>query len=183
MKTDADLIRAARHDADAFGELYRRHAEAIHAWFRRRAGARSAEDLTAETFAQAVLSLRRFRDDADGSAAPWLFGIARNLLARSHERQAVETRARRKLGMPTRSDDPGFDEVDERAGAQRLAGPLDAALARLPAGQREALELRVVDELPYRDVASTLECSEPAARLRVMRALDSLTRMLKEARP
>jgi RNA polymerase sigma factor (sigma-70 family) len=183
METDAQLIRAARRDADAFGRLYRRHAAAIHAWFRRRADARHADDLTAETFAQAALSLRRFRDDAGGSAAPWLFGIARHLLARHHERQAVETRARRKLGMPIRSDDPAFDEADERATAQRLAGPLDAALASLPAAQREALELRVVDELPYRDVASTLGCSEPAARLRVMRALDSLTRMLKEARP
>jgi RNA polymerase sigma factor (sigma-70 family) len=183
MKTDADLIKAARHDADAFGELYRRHAEAIHTWFRRRAGARSAEDLTAETFAQAVLSLRRFRDDADGSAAPWLFGIARNLLARMHERQAVETRARRKLGMPIRGEDPGFDAADERASAGRLAGALDDALAQLPTGQREALELRVVDELPYRQVATSLGCSEPAARLRVMRALDSLTRLLKEARP
>ena len=183
MQTDAELIRAARQNADAFGELYRRHAEAIHSWFRRRADGRDTDDLTAETFAQAALSLRRFRDDADGSAAPWLFGIARNLLARQHERKGIETRARRKLGMPIRSEEPGFDEVDERARADGLAAPLDTALARLPAGQREALELRVVDELPYRDVASTLGCSEPAARLRVMRALDSLTRMLKEARP
>jgi RNA polymerase sigma-70 factor (ECF subfamily) len=183
MQTDAQLIRAARRDADAFGELYRRHAPAIHAWFRRRTDARFAEDLTAETFAQAALSLRRFRDDAGGSAAPWLFGIARNLLARQHERRRVETRARRKLGMPVRDEDPAFDEADERASAHRLAAPLGAALASLPAGQREALELRVVEELPYRDVASTLGCSEPAARLRVMRALESLTRMLKEARP
>ena len=183
MRTDAELIRAARRDADAFGELYRRHAAAMHAWFVRRADPRTAEDLTAETFAQAALSLRRFRDEADGSAAPWLFGIARNLLARQHERQGVETRARRRLGMPIRSDDEGLDAAEERDRAARLAGPLHEALGELPPGQRAALELRVVDELPYGQVAAALGCSEPAARLRVMRALNSLTRFLKEVRP
>ena len=183
MRTDAELIRAARHDADAFGELYRRHAEAIHAWHARRTDVRTAEDLTAETFAQAALSLRRFRDEADGSAAPWLFGIARNLLARQHERQRAETRARRRLGMPVRIHDDALDAAEERDRADRMAGPLGEALATLPPGQRAALELRVVDELPYGLVASTLGCSEPAARLRVMRALDSLTRILKEVRP
>src|SRR3954470_15223723 len=114
MKTDAELIRQGRSDPDAIGELYRRHAEAIHGWFRVRTDARFAEDLTAETFAQAVLSLKRFRDEADGSAAPWLFGIARNLLRPPLERTRVETAARRRLGMPVRFDEPGLDAVDEQ---------------------------------------------------------------------
>ena len=62
MTTDAELIKAARSDPEAFGELYRRHAAAVHGWFRGRTDDRIAEDLTAETFAQAALSLRRFRD-------------------------------------------------------------------------------------------------------------------------
>jgi hypothetical protein len=57
MKSDAQLIEEARDDPDAFGELYRRHAEAVQRWFRARTDERTAEDLTAETFAQAVLSL------------------------------------------------------------------------------------------------------------------------------
>jgi RNA polymerase sigma factor (sigma-70 family) len=183
MATDAQLIKAARNDPEAFGELYRRHADAVHRWFRRRTDERTAEDLTAETFAQAVLSLQRFRDEAGGSAAPWLFGIARNLLRRHREHQRVETAARRRLGMPIRSDDPGFDAAEERVSVDQITGELDGALAVLPAGQRQALELRVVEELPYAQVASSLGCSEPAARLRVMRALDSLTRHLKGAAP
>jgi DNA-directed RNA polymerase specialized sigma24 family protein len=86
MTTDAELIKAARSDPEAFGELYRRHATAVNRWFRGRTDDRVAEDLTAETFAQAVLSLRRFRDEADGSAAPWLFGIAKNLLRRYRDK-------------------------------------------------------------------------------------------------
>jgi RNA polymerase sigma-70 factor, ECF subfamily len=183
MKTDAELIKEAWNDPDAFGELYRRHAEAVHGWFRARTDDRNAEDLTAETFAQAVLSLKRFRDEADGSAAPWLFGIAKNLLRRHQERRRVETAARRRLGMPIRFDEPGLDAVDEQSSTPQLVRDLHGALALLPAAQRQALQLRVVEELPYAQVASSLGCSELAARLRVMRARNSLTKLLKGAVP
>jgi DNA-directed RNA polymerase specialized sigma24 family protein len=52
----------------------------------------------------------------------------------------------------------------------------------LPADQRAALELRVVQQLPYDEVAGRLDCSINAARLRVSRALRALTLELKEAR-
>jgi RNA polymerase sigma factor (sigma-70 family) len=181
MKTDAQLINEARDDAGAFAELYGRHAEAIHRWACSRTDPGTGEDLTAETFAQAALSLKRFRNEADGSAAPWLFGIAKNLLRRHQEGRRVETAARRLLGMPILSDEVELDAAEERARAERIAPEIDGALALLPAGQRHALELRVVDELPYAQVAARLDCSEVAARLRVMRALESLSRRLKGA--
>lgn len=182
MTTDAQLFDEARNDPDAFGEVYRRHASAVHGWFRGRVDERTAEDLTAETFAQAALGLKRFRDEAGGSAAPWLFGIARNLHRHYRERHRVESAARRRLGMPVRSEELAeFEAVEERTSANRLRYDLGSALAVLPAGQRQALELRVVEELPYAQVAETLGCSEGAARLRVMRALESLTKRLKGA--
>src|SRR6266496_3155711 len=138
VATDAELIQAAQSDAEAFGELYRRHSRAIGSWFAARTP-RIAGELTAETFAQAALSLKRFRDEVDGSAAPWLYGIARNVLRRSLERERVETAARRRLGIPIRSYDADLDLVDERLDAEKLRPALDAALERLPPGQREAV--------------------------------------------
>jgi RNA polymerase sigma-70 factor (ECF subfamily) len=181
MKTDAQLIKEARYDADALAELYRRHAEAIHRWACARTDPRTGEDLTAETFAQAALSLKRFRDQADGSAAPWLFGIAKNMLRRYQESQRLESTARQRLGMPISSEEVDLDAADDRERAERMAPEIEGALALLPAGQRHAFELRVVDELSYADVAASLGCTAVAARLRVMRALDSLTRRLKGA--
>jgi RNA polymerase sigma-70 factor (ECF subfamily) len=183
VRTDADLIRAARTDADAFAELYRRHSRAIASWFAARTPARIAGELTAETFAQAALSLKRFRDEADGSAAPWLYGIARNVLRRSLERERIESSARRRLGVPIRSYEGDLDAVDERLDAEQLRPELDAALARLPAGQREAVELRILRALSYDEVAASLGCSEVAARIRVTRALSSLSRLLKGVTP
>jgi RNA polymerase sigma-70 factor (ECF subfamily) len=183
VRSDAELIRAARTDAEAFSELYGRHARSIAAWFAARTPARIAGELTAETFAQAALSLRRFRDDRDGSAAPWLYGIARNVLRRSLERERLETAARRRLGLPLHAYEPELEDVEARVDAEQLRPALDAALAQLPDGQRDAIELRIVGALPYDEVATTLGCSEAAARIRVMRALGSLSRLLKGVTP
>ena len=182
MKTDAQLIKEARTDPDAFAALYERHVRSLHGWLRARTGDEGAAmDLTAETFAQAALGLRRFRDLREGSAAPWLFGIATNLLRGYYERHRVETAGRRRLGLPLQRYDGGYEEVEERARAEALDPALQGALDELPEGQRRALELRVVGERPYDEVALLLGTTEVAARLRVMRALGSLSRKLKGA--
>jgi RNA polymerase sigma factor (sigma-70 family) len=183
VRTDAELIRAARTDAEAFAELYARHARAIAGWFTARMPTRLAGELTAETFAQAALSLRRFHDDRDGSAAPWLYGIARNVLRRSLERERVENAARRRLGLPLNSYEAELDAVEERVDAEQLRPALEAALADLPDGQREAIELRIVRALAYDEVAASLGCSQVAARIRVTRALTTLSRLLKGVAP
>jgi RNA polymerase sigma factor (sigma-70 family) len=181
VTSDAQLILAARDDPDAFGELYRRHVRAVHRFVSLRVPQHVAGELAAETFAQAALSLRRFRDEAHGSALPWLYGIARNLVLRYHDSERVETKARARLGMPLRTYDLDVDAANERLDSERVAPALEAALDSLPPGQRRALELRVVDELPYRQVARSLGCSEVAARVRVTRALGALSRVLKGA--
>jgi RNA polymerase sigma factor (sigma-70 family) len=143
--SDAELIRAAGADASAFGVLYERHAIRVFTWCRRRLEW-AASDLTAETFAQAWLSRDRFRDEHGGSALPWLLGIARNVLLETIRLDRVETRARERLGLPVElAAEEGYAEVDERL-SPRLA--LAAALDGLPEHEREALELRVVGELP-----------------------------------
>jgi RNA polymerase sigma-70 factor, ECF subfamily len=181
MKSDAQLIDAARSEPEAFGELYRRHVRAVHRFFVLRAPQHVAGELTAETFAQAALSLRRFRDEAGGSALPWLYGISRNLLRRYLTNERVETRARERLGMSLRTYDLDTDAANDRLDAERAAPVLEAALDSLPPGQRQAVELRVVEELPYEQVADSLGCSEVAARIRVTRALGTLSRALKGA--
>jgi RNA polymerase sigma-70 factor (ECF subfamily) len=129
--------------------------------------------MTAETFAQAWLSRRRFRDERDGSALPWLLGIARNVFRESARRDRIETRARETLGLPLDlASEDGYTDVDQRL-SPRTA--LAEALEQLPLHERQALELRVVDELSYRDVAERLAIRPAAARLRVSRALRRLS--------
>src|SRR6202022_5143559 len=85
--------------AETCAVLFHWHAAAIYNWGRSRVGDHAA-DLTAETFARAWLSRGSFRDGAQGSAFPWLLGIAQNLLRDSLRRQRIDDRARARLGLP-----------------------------------------------------------------------------------
>jgi RNA polymerase sigma factor (sigma-70 family) len=170
-QTDAELLRAARTDAQPFRELYDRYAERMHGYFVRRTHDREvAHDLTAETFAQAWASRERFRDEAGGSAAPWLFAIAGHALAQSVRTRILERAASERLGVLSRLDrEPATTTPDD----SWLDG-LDEAFDDLPDGLQEALRLRVIDDLDYGDVAAGLGTTEGAARVRVARALARL---------
>jgi RNA polymerase sigma factor (sigma-70 family) len=169
--TDASLLAASDRDPDAFRELYGRYAERIDGYFRRRTGDRTAAlDLTAETFAQAWLVRARFSDRAGGSAAPWLFGIARNTLLMSVRRGAIERRACQRLGVLERLD----REPAAVSPRPSWADEADELLDSLSPSEREAVRLRVLEELEYEQVAGALGTSEATARVRVHRGLSSL---------
>jgi RNA polymerase sigma-70 factor, ECF subfamily len=174
-RSDIELMRAARTDARAFGELYERHAVAIHGWLRGRVGEPAATDLTAETFAAAWQSRRRFRTDRGESVAPWLYGIALNQY-RSYQRLArVESSARARLGMQqTYASAMEIEDADERLAAEQARSDLRNALGDLTAEQRRALELRVIDDLRFSEIAAQMSTTEPTARMRVMRALRAI---------
>lgn len=174
---DAELLRRSDQDPAAFSELYARHAVAVHRWCAARIEW-AASDLTAETFARAWLSRGRFHDRREGSALPWLLGIAAKLLADAARHDRIETRARERLGLPVDlAIEDGYGEVDRRL-SPRLA--LERHLRALSPDQRDALELRIVKELPYDEVAERLSIAPAAARLRVSRALRRLARAVKE---
>jgi RNA polymerase sigma factor (sigma-70 family) len=170
MTTDAALLTAACADPAAFSELYGRYVEGVHGYFARRTGdEHAAFDLTAETFAQAWLMRARFRDEADGSAGPWLFGIARNVLLMSLRRGRLEQRAVQRLGIAERLD--GVYEPATVVPDPRWADGSDELLDALPPAQREAVRLRVLQDLAYEQVAVALGTSAAAARVRVHRGL------------
>jgi RNA polymerase sigma factor (sigma-70 family) len=167
--SDADLLAAA--DASAFAVLYDRHVTKLFGWARARVGDHAA-DLTAEVFARAWLRRASFEDQADGSASPWLHGIAQNLLRDSLRKRRVEDRARARLGLPRAiAPDPEFELVEERLSLPEAAM---RAIAELPESERQLLDLRVVQEQPYAAIAARLRCTPEAARLRVSRALRRL---------
>lgn len=164
-------------DIDA---LYARHRDELLRWFARRtADAETALDLWAETFAQAVAARRRCRATTDEQRAAWLWSIAQRQLARYLRRGYAEQRAVRRIGLERPPVDPPLLAAIEReAGLDDLRARLAVALATLGDDTRRAVQLRVVDELPYPEVARRLAISEPAARARVSRGLHALGRVL-----
>ena len=168
---DHDLLARAIEDPEAFGRFYARHERAVLVYFMRRVrDAETAADLCAETFAQALLSLPRYRGDR-GVPAAWLFGIAAHLLAQHHRRGAVDERARRKLGLM--EPRPTAEQLEAIA-ALEADLQVDVLLEDLPAAQAEAVRARVLEGRDYDEIAAQYGTSAQTVRQRVSRGLAAL---------
>lgn len=178
--TDAELIVVSQHDPEAFCELYDRWAEPLLGFFARRVGdPEVAADLLAETVAVVFEKRARFRDTGRPGSA-WLYTIASRQLSRYRRRRTVELRAVERLGMTV----PGLDDDSTRAIEALIErdgghGPLAQAISHISPAEREAVELRVIEELGYREIAARLNCSVIAARVRVHRGLTRLHKSME----
>ena len=179
-RSDVELLKASAHDAEAFGRFYDRHVAALTAFFVRRTGCpQAAADLTAETFAAAFVSRRRYRDTG-APALAWLLGIARHVLADALRHERVRNDARRRLGMERiELDDRSLERIEELGELTELRLAVEQALTELTPAVAAAVSLRVVRELPYSEVARRLGCSEGAARVRVARGLSTIADALE----
>ena len=181
--SDAELIVLSVSDIRAFRELYDRWAEPVLAYFYRRVfDPELAADLLAETFAVAFEKRGRFRDTgAPGSA--WLFGIASRELSSYFRRAKVRMRAAERLGIPVPElDTESAVAISRLVDVDDRAPDLADVLERMSPTEREAVELRVLSELEYGDIALRLNCTEAAARVRVHRGLSRLRDLLEATR-
>jgi RNA polymerase sigma factor (sigma-70 family) len=181
QRSDSELLTVSATEPGAFAVLYRRHAEDLLRYFvRRTLDPEAAAELTAETFAQAFASRTTYRDTGANGVA-WLYGVARHQLGRFFRSGRVDRAARRKLGMPERELPPAdYERIEELVDFAPIRGAIAEALATLRENHREALRLRVIEELSYAEVAQRLACSEENARQRVSRGLRRLGLMLQE---
>jgi RNA polymerase sigma-70 factor (ECF subfamily) len=171
-------------DTDALNALYDAHARDLLGYLARRCGdPQTALDLLSATFLSAFENRARCRARDKRGRVAWLYRIAANTFVDYARREASERRAINRLGGELRALGPGEVEfIEELAGSSELEERVTAAFGELSAQQREALWLRVVDELPYPEVSAALGLSEPAARARVSRGLRALRRATKEQR-
>ncbi len=130
-------------------------------------------DLISETFTVTLESVERY-DPAKGNPRQWLYGIANNQLKRFWRSKRVSANARRRLGIQTPpTANTGWEEIEaaeDRIDAARMAEALD----RLPARTREAVRLRVMEQLDYNEIGQQLGCKPKSARDLVYRGLRRL---------
>lgn len=174
----------AMDEADAFSRLYATASEPVLMFLTRRTlDVEDAVELTAETFAIALASWTTLRDLSPEQTRAWLFTVARRRFSRYMRRAKVERRVLARVGVelpPLAADDIAL--IEQRAGLAGLRQVVAQELARLSHEHRQVLQLRVVEERSYGDVARALGISEPTARARVSRGLRRLSAALEPYR-
>lgn len=174
--TDAELIAASLRDGREFAPIFDRHYDAIAAFLRRRLEPATADELASETFVQAFAGRADF-DLGRDSAAPWLYGIAANLMRRHRRSEARRLRAYARAAEPG-SQPAHTDHVDARLDAGASARALAHALAALPPRRRDALLLHAWTELSYEEIATALDVPVGTVRSRIHRARAQLRELI-----
>lgn len=148
---------------EQFRDMYLLHGARVWAYvLRRTSGADDAADVVSDTFLTAWR--RRSEWPSDEVLLPWLFGVARRVLA-NHDRSR---RRRTRLDERVRATlEPVFRETGTD-GALRV--DVARALERLGEEDRELLRLSVWEQLTPAEIAITLDIPRATARTRLHRA-------------
>jgi RNA polymerase sigma-70 factor (ECF subfamily) len=177
---DPDHLPRIAHDPAVFEAFYRANVEGVLRFVARRVGdPHLAADLTADVFLAAVGAAGRYRPER-GAPTPWLFGIARVVVAAELRRGARERHALRRVDGRRLLEPDDIVRMQERIDAAARARALYAALGELPDGERAVLELVALDELPVAEAAAVLGIRPVTARVRLHRARTTLRRLLAD---
>ncbi len=173
---ESALIKRAKSDSEAFGELYERHFDRIYNYIYYRTGnIHDAEDLTARVFFRAIQHIGNYKDQGSPFSA-WLYSIARNLLANWYRDNSKRT----------------MIPIDAMAQIQSADGPeleseivenretLLAAIKRLPEDRQDLLILKYVNKQSNAEIGRILGRSEGAIKSLYHRTLLSLKSDLME---
>ncbi|HTU94242.1 MAG TPA: RNA polymerase sigma factor [Solirubrobacteraceae bacterium] len=169
--TDASLIAESLSSPQSFSAIFDRHFAVIHGYLARRVGAAAADDLAAETFVIAFERRPTFSTSA-GSARPWLFGIATNLL---RNQWRADRRADLAVMALTTTERERTATRDSGVDAHEVL----AAVAALDPDQRDALLLYAWEGLSYEEIADALGVAVGTVRSRISRGRGRLREMLE----
>jgi len=174
MSEDGALIeRISRGDADAFAQLYDRHAALVYGIARRMLGDPSAaEDIAQSVFLQVWSRPASFQG---GNFAAWIATVARNASIDVLRSAAVRTR---EPEMPTNL--PADLDLDDEVYARVRASAVADALRALPDDQREPIVRAFFGGFSYREVAEQLGAPVGTIKSRIRAGLRSLMSVLRE---
>lgn len=146
-----------------------------------------AEDLTQDVFLKLYRNLGSF-DGAKGSFQTWITTLTRNLLVDHFRRTRVE-RASDSLDASLTDDEDGLAMADRLADTRptqeshtagmELKAKIQQALAHLSPELREAVVLRDLEDMDYKEIAQVLRIPEGTVKSRISRGRGDLARLLK----
>jgi RNA polymerase sigma-70 factor, ECF subfamily len=171
------IEQVARHDREAFGQLYDRFSSLVFTLALRMLKARSdAEDLLQEIFVQIWRQAANYREDR-GSPEAWIINIARS-------RAIDKLRSIRRMEKSfVLSEDPARAESSENVESQAAESEtkltMSSALANLPETQRKVLELAYFDGLTQTEIAKRLAEPLGTVKTRMRSGIQRLREILR----
>jgi RNA polymerase sigma-70 factor (ECF subfamily) len=173
QEAPAELVERARHDREAFGEIFDFYVARVFAFCRlHSANRQEAEPLTAQTFEWALSALGRY-ESRGALFSGWLLRIASS---------AITDRGRKSSRLPELFRRAAPREEEDRVRQWEHAYRLRSHLGTLPDEQQEVARLRFYDDQPFMAVAASMGRTEPAVRQLLRRALRSLLVQMEEER-
>lgn len=172
------MLRARDGDREAFAALVRRHEKMLLNFFARSGVQYDCEDLVQQTF----LRLYRYRERYVPTAKFTTFLF---LLARQVWIDELRRRKRQERLIEGLAAEPLPEHVAPVAAESGAAGGMDLerALAALPEGMRQVVELGVYQDLPYAEIAEILKIPVGTVKSRMFNALSRLRTFLEEEKP
>jgi RNA polymerase sigma-70 factor, ECF subfamily len=173
-----DLIIAIAHgDHEAFERLVRRYQSPLHNFLARYLEDRgAAEDLAQEVFLKVHQMAPRFIPK--GRVSSWIFKIAYNLAQNELKRRS---RLRRMVDHEWYREGAAYRGSTEAAAQREVEEEFMAALHDLSEDQRAALQLRVAEELSYREISEIMGASVQSVESLLFRARKRLRQSLGRA--
>jgi RNA polymerase sigma-70 factor (ECF subfamily) len=181
---DFSLVsRCLGGDETAWEEMVRLHTRQVHGLCYRFTGSGSeAQDLTQEVFFRVFRTLKSFRS-TEGSFGTWLTRVTRNLLIDHYRRtrqERVTESIEAQLPLLEQEGGAGPARPDCAVAGREASEILQAALGRLSPDLREAVILRDLQEMEYREIAQVLEIPEGTVKSRINRGRAELARLLRK---
>jgi RNA polymerase sigma-70 factor, ECF subfamily len=171
-ETDAQLVRRAKRDPEAFGILYERYVDRIYSYIYFRTGnEQESEDLTARTFYQALSNIRRYNERGLPFSA-WLYRIAHNLVANWHRDHTRKPQV--SLDEVWHLLTKGRQSPDSVAERNSEMDALRAVIQSLPADRQLLLVLKYGDGKSNLEIGKVLGRTEGAIKSLFHRTLDEL---------
>ena len=172
-----------RGEETAWEDLVRLHTRRVFGLCYRFTGSGSeAQDLTQEVFLRVFRTLKTFRS-LEGSFATWLARVTRNLLIDHYRRtrqERVTDSIEEQLPMMEETGGAAAVRPDHAYAGREAREILQATLQKLSPDLREAVILRDLQEMEYREIAKVLQIPEGTVKSRINRGRAELTRLLRK---
>jgi len=183
LDQDASLVeRCLSGEDSAWEDLVRAHSKRVYAiCYRFTGGEGEAQDITQEVFLRVFQSLHSFRA-GEGSFSVWLSRLTRNLLIDHYRRGKMQRLTDSIDGQVTVLEErsPAFSKTDSLLTSREASEMVQVALQKLSPELREAVILRDLEEMEYKDIANVLKVPEGTVKSRINRGRAELARVLKK---